>query len=279
MATWVQSCSRRRRLRDSARSRARSTENSLAPRDIHMRIFCEHAVAGWSPDARSGRHPAELRSPNKGMSSDELEPHLREWVEAACAAWGYPTPEDAYYATLRRRLPPGLRQLIGRGLAEGLIEARGLRFTLRDLPGKGPYAWFSQRPGGHEPATNWEYFVQVAEYVRLRRVAAAFGLQVRFEHGLMDLALYRMDELLVYCEVKVRASQAHDLVEKLSGYENSIDGDRPDRGNDTLRKAKYIARHRPAHFVCVAIGVRLEYRVDYPPAHAFRLTRDLVPWF
>lgn len=274
MATWVKPCSRLKRLRDSARSRVRSTGDSLARCVIHVRIFHVAPERG-APDRGLG----EVRQPNEGMSSDELEPHLREWAMAACAAWGYPAPNDAYYARLRSRLPLGLRRLIAHGLIEGLIEPRGLRFTLRDLPGKGPYAWFSQRPGVPEPATNWEYFVQVAEFVRLHRVAAAFGLQLRFEHGLMDLALYRADELLVYCEVKVRASQAHDLVKKLSEHERLIDGDRPDRGDDTLRKAKYIARHRPAYFACVAIGVRLEYRVDYPSSHAFRLTRDLVPWF
>ena len=52
--------------------------------------------------------------------------------------------------------------------------------------------------GGPHP--NWEYHIQVAEYVRLQRVAAGFDLRLAFEDVAMDLALYHGNALLVCVE-------------------------------------------------------------------------------
>src|SRR2546428_9307876 len=105
---------------------------------------------------------------------------LRAWVGAACAEWGWGAPTDAYYAEVNRRLPSGLRATIASGLVEGLVISDRWKFNLKGLPRhKGPYRWFSQRkwPDGPDgPHPNWEYFVQVAEFVRLYRVAVAEGL-------------------------------------------------------------------------------------------------------
>lgn len=58
----------------------------------------------------------------------------------------------------------------------------------------------------------------------------------------------------------------------------SVDLAAPDRGNDALRKAKYLVRRRPEYFCGVALGVRFEYRVSYPERMAFRLSHDTIPW-
>jgi hypothetical protein len=94
----------------------------------------------------------------------------------------------------------------------------------------------------------------------------------------MDLALYRDGRLVVCCEVKERASQIQDLVTRLRTYQQRIDPSQPDRGNDPLRKAKYIRLRRPEYLALAAIGARLEYRVAYPPDREFELVRDVIPW-
>jgi hypothetical protein len=173
----------------------------------------------------------------------------------------------------------GLRTILAAGLREGLIIPQGRTFTLRGLtPGKGPYAWFSRYPQVQRANPNWEYYVQVAEYVRLSRFAATTGLTVTFEDGLMDLALYRNGELQVCVEVKERRSQLQRLFQRLRTHEATVDLDVPDRGNNPLRKAKYLVKRRPRYLCGLALGARLEYRVDYPEGLAFRLEEDVVPW-
>jgi len=78
----------------------------------------------------------------------------------------------------------------------------------------------------------------------------------------MDLALYDGERLLVCVEIKERASQLEMLVRQLKAYESVVPLSAADRGNDPLRKAKYLVRRRPDYFCGAAIGVRLEYAVD-----------------
>jgi hypothetical protein len=204
---------------------------------------------------------------------------FRDWTRSACKEWGYPEPDETYYLAAFARLSPGLRTLLATGLQEGLIISHGRTFTLRGLaPGKGPYAWFSRYAQVQRPNPNWEYYVQVAEYVRLSRFAAAVGLTVTFEDGLMDLALYRNGKLQVCVEVKERRTQLQRLLQSLRAHEHAVDLKSPDRGNDPLRKAKYLVKRRPRYLCGVALGARVEYRVDYPDDAGFRLVEDVVPW-
>jgi len=210
---------------------------------------------------------------------EKFNQHFKDWVSSACKDWDYPEPSDEYFARVHRRLPEGLRVSLGLGLKEGLIISQGRTFTLKGLsPKKGPYNWFSRYSSAKEPAPNWEYFVQVAEFVRLYHVTTAKGLILTFEDDLMDLALYLNDKLVVCCEVKERASHLQKLIKGIKVYQQSINFTVVDRGNDPLRKAKYIAKRRPKYFCGVAIGVRFEYQVSYPEGYAFQLAKDVIPW-
>ena len=93
----------------------------------------------------------------------------------------------------------------------------------------------------------------------------------------MDLAVYDGQRLLVCVEVKERTAQLQDLVKRLRTYEAAVNLSEPDRGNDSLRKAKYLVRRRPMYFCGVAIGTRVEYSVRYPEGKAFELVRDVIP--
>lgn len=193
--------------------------------------------------------------------AEEFREFVQGWARAACEGWRYPEPGDEYYDRVFRRLPEGLRALIAAGVREDLIIPQGVKFRLKNLPvGKGSYAWFTRRSTPKEPSPNWEYFVQVAEFVRLSHIAQSQGLTVTFEDHLMDLALYREGRLVVCCEVKERASQLQELVKGLRAYEKGIDFSQPD------------------YFSLVAIGARMEYHVRYQEGRTFELVRNVIPW-
>ncbi|MBL7124577.1 MAG: hypothetical protein ISS51_00575 [Dehalococcoidales bacterium] len=211
--------------------------------------------------------------------TQEFDSYFRGWVRATCQKWGYPMPSDRYYAKVYERLPAGLRSLLGFGLNSGIIISKegGVAFTLKGLlDRKGPYHWFSHNRR-LKPAPNWEYFVQVAEYVRLYTIANAKSLLVTFEDDDMDIALYQDNRLIVYCEVKERLGQIQKLIKGIKGYQFAVDLSAPDRGNDPLRKAKYIVKRKPEYFVGVAIGARFEYKVIYLGERSFQLVKDIVP--
>lgn len=203
---------------------------------------------------------------------------LQVWVNAACQEWNYPQTTIEQIAGVPDRLPLGLQTLITKGHAGGLITSTGLRFTLTGLPaGKGPYAWLS-KDERRVPAVNWEYLVQAAEYVRVHEQLAPLGYLVLVEDRLMDITVVRDGNLLWYIEVKEKAAGLPTLAERIAGYGAAgVDPDRADRGNDALQKAGYLLRYRPEYFTITAIGMALNYRVNYEEPTYFRLLPDLVP--
>lgn len=208
----------------------------------------------------------------------KFDTYFRDWVRTACQEWNYPMPSAGYYAEVYERLPEGLRALLALGLSKGLIVPTGRAFTLEGLPSKkGPYNWFSHS-STKKPAPNWEYFVQVAEFVRFHNISTALGLSATFEDHTMDIALYHSGKLVVYYEVKEKASQIQELIEGIKDYGYAVNFTTPDRGNDPLHKAKCIVKRKPEYFSGVAIGARFEYRVVCLKEKNFRLVRDVIPW-
>lgn len=204
---------------------------------------------------------------------------FRKWALTACADWGYPEPAEDYFLQTFARLPDGLMRVLGHGLETGLVIPQGRTFTLKKLDAnKGPYNWFSRNPSHKRPSPNWEYFVQVAEYVRLFELSERNHLLLTFEDDLMDLALYQGKRLLVCCEVKERSDQLLQLLSGIREHEHEVDYTANDRGNDPLRKAKYIVNRRPEYFYLMSLGSKLEFSVSYPEGMAFRLSDDLIPF-
>jgi len=208
-----------------------------------------------------------------------FEAQLTEWARLACEEWGFACPSSEFFENMISRLPEGLRATIGLGLEQGLVIPQGYTFLLKGLaPGKGPYRWFSRFASEKRPNPNWEYYVQVAEYVRLSTALAGRGYELTFEDHLMDIGVYRGGQLVVYCEVKEKSSQATRLMGRMRSYGPGVDLSKPDRGNDPLRKAKYLVTKRPKYFYVVAIGARFEFSVVYPGGHSFELREDLLPF-
>ncbi len=74
---------------------------------------------------------------------------------------------------------------------------------------KGPYNWFSRDNTNQKLNPNWEYFIQVAEYVRLSQAFKNEDYALTFEDSLMDIGVYRNNKLvgLLRNKRKIESSQ------------------------------------------------------------------------
>ena len=208
------------------------------------------------------------------QSFDEL---IDTWASAACQEWDYGAPPAELRTAITTRLPEGLRVAIAEAFASGDLEiTQGHRFRPSGIaPSKGPYAFFSQSKTG-VPAPNWEYFVQVAEYVRLARVLRPQGLRLDFEDDLMDVTVYDHQQLLWCIEVKEKAAQLTQLLAGIQTAASKIIKPATSPQNDSYRKAMYLWKHQPTRFSIVAIGHRVDFTVLYGP-EGFELAEDLAP--
>lgn len=210
------------------------------------------------------------------METEGFETFLVTTANAVCEEWGYAAPSPDWLERALQRLPKGLGEIIVDGVSRQRIILEGGRFTLAALPpGKGPYAFFSRSQKG-EPAPNWEYFVQVAAFLKYEEALAPHGFTVNFEDDLMDISVSQGGSLIWCIEVKERARDLDPLLTGISSYGQAFDADAPDRGNDPLRKAKYLVRRRPPYFSLVALGKRLDFGVQYD-GESFVLAPDVVP--
>lgn len=121
----------------------------------------------------------------------------------------------------------------------------------------------------------------MAEYIRLYEAFQTKDVKLSFEDDLMDIGIYRKKKLWVCCEIKEKSSQAQNLIRGVKKLENTdifpeLDS-KSDRGNDPLRKAKYIVKLKPDYFYVVSIGRRFEFRIEYPQENQFQLFEDVVP--
>lgn len=206
-------------------------------------------------------------------------------VKRTCYQWEYPFPDEEYFLNIYTRLPVGLRLAIAYGCKKEIILDAGQSrtgsagFRPRFVSdSKGPYSWFERDNSKRQPRPTWEYYVQVAEYVRLYESFNGKSYELRFEDDLMDIGIYRQGTLEVCCEVKVTSSKAQQLVKGIREYETASFLPKEDRGIDELRKAKYISKLKPLYFYVVSIGRRYEFRVDYPEKMQFKLVEDFIPF-
>lgn len=217
-------------------------------------------------------------------SAEEFDGFFRKIVKRTCEQWDYTLPKEDYYTNVYKRLPLGLRMIIASGLSSGIItdvpmsKSKSAAFRPAGvLETKGPYSWFERNNQKKQPQPCWEYFMQIAEYIRLSETLRGRGVTLTFEDKLMDIGIYRDNKLWVCCEIKEKSSQASDLIRGLRTFQSSDELPYHDRGNDPLRKAKYIAKLKPGYFYVVSIGRRFEFRIEYPDDMQFKLVEDLVP--
>ncbi|GII60253.1 hypothetical protein Skr01_03380 [Sphaerisporangium krabiense] len=216
-----------------------------------------------------------------GVTEDAFLSLVHGWVRAACQEWNYPEVSDSYFAAVHQRVPAGVRALVAAAHHDGVIKpVGGYRFTLLGLaPGKGPYAWVSRHNEQRTPSINWEYLVQAVEYARLYAALAPKGYLIAMEDRLMDITVSDASGTLQWdIEVQERAAEIPAFLQRLAAHGHAgVDLDAPDRGNDPLRKAKYLLRHRPLYFSAAAIGLRRDFQVTYATGNKFILIDDMVP--
>jgi hypothetical protein len=221
----------------------------------------------------------------KAKSLNNFDEHFKALVHRTCEEWNFSLPKSEYYQEIYYRLPYGLQEIISFGFESELIIDVGISksgsagFRPNNVSeSKGPYSWFEKDNSKHQPRPCWEYFVQAAEYIRLSKV---FGkdYKLKFEDNSMDIAMYKGENLWICCEIKEKSNQASRLISGIRKFENVIDLPKNDRGNDPLRKAKYIRNFKPEYFYVVSLGRRYEFRIEYLESEKFKLIEDLIPFY
>lgn len=196
---------------------------------------------------------------------------IREAVASASADWGYSPAPDAYFLAFEQRVPADLQARVGAGIREGLITLDRYYFRAAGLPAtKGPYKLVGKSQTGR-PQPHWEYYVQLAEYVRLVRLFGSAGLTIGLEDGLMDVTVRRGGELLWAVEVKEKAAKLDELQSAFERYGHEVPLSAPDRNNDGLRKSKYLVLNRPPFLSLLALDARYDYAVRYSAETSFVL--------
>jgi hypothetical protein len=210
---------------------------------------------------------------------------FKELVRRTCKEWDYDLPKEQYYKGVYKRFPLGLRATLGFGFSQKIILDAGksktgsAAFRPVNVPAsKGPYSWFEKDNQSKQPRPNWEYCIQLSEYIRLYEAFKNKGYELTFEDSLMDIGIYLNKTLKVCCEIKEKSSQAERLIKGIKMFEDVKELPGKDRGKDALRKAKYIIKLKPLYFYVVSIGRRFEFRVSYADKRQFELVEDLVPF-
>jgi hypothetical protein len=212
----------------------------------------------------------------------KFQAEFRKWVLAYNSVKNVNCDPDTLLERLTDRIPEDRQIHIGAALLNGWIE------TERE-PNHGYFVRESDRPGnrGVQPTiTNygngnhspwWELFVQLADYGWLRSIAEHYGQRVWLEDRLMDLTVSAGDRLILYVEHKEKSAFAEKLLDGMRYYgKTGFNLNDPDRGDDPLRKAKYLVRDRahPKYFGLSAVGYRKLFKVEYADGNRFQLTED-----
>ena len=207
-----------------------------------------------------------------------FERHFNYWVRCACAEQYRQVPGDEFYRTFRQHVGDETVNWIGWALKTGLIVEEAHRF--RVLGGQtGPFRWFSRRDWmGYSLHPNWEAYFHVAFFVRLRAPCEEKGITLTFEDKNMDLAVWRDEKLLWCIEVKVNWVRVQSLIAGLRQLgQEGVALAAEDRGNDPLRKAKYLILSKPTFFSVLEPGLEHHFQVEYEESNRFHLRESEPP--
>ncbi len=212
-------------------------------------------------------------SPNIPITSFEVLFHL--WAEQACKAAPFQAEKPRY-----ERIPPEVRQKVFYLWQKGFCYSgySPASFLLQDAKRGGPYHWFTYSPMYQKIYTNHEYFVQVAAYYDLifeynwplEYIWFEFSEYINQVSLPIDIAIIDQNKEKIYIEVKEREDQTKYLIINVREYGmKGVDLGSPDRGNDPLRKAKYIAAGRPSIFAFYSPHGFTTFGITYIDSHKF----------
>ncbi len=211
---------------------------------------------------------------------------FRKWVLAHNASKGYTTKPETLLRTLELRIGGRYLAQIGSAYLNGWLRTeaepgRGYFVRETDRPGLRGGQFTITHQGQRHVAPCWELFVQLADYAWLRTVGQRHELTVRLEDRLMDLTVRTANRIVLYVEHKTTRQNATKLLSGMRKYGDRGFGlDDPDRGDDALRKAKYLVRadSHPIYFGLSAIGYHQLFKVEYLDGDRFRLNDDARPF-
>jgi hypothetical protein len=206
------------------------------------------------------------------------------WAAAHCQTTEFKAGPTPLLDTLNERIDEHTQRLIGSAFLNGWLETeqtagRGHFVRETDRNDKGGGQYMVTHIGNSRVAPCWESYIQLADYARLRTVAEPRGLKVQLEYHLMDITVWAGENLILYVENKVTRNQAQSLLKKVHGYgDTGFNLDDPDKGNDPLRKAKYLVRDHPKYFVLSATGFQQLFLIEYLGAeNRFKLIEQSDP--
>ncbi len=217
-------------------------------------------------------------------SRPSFERLFEKWAMAALAERGWPSSAMPGHD----RIPATVKSKVEELWKLGLIypERSEAYFCIADRKnGNGSrYKWFSY--GKNEIVPNWEYFVQLAGF---RDLVMEYGYPaewMKFEYHessgsvnvAVDIGIKIPGGGVIFVEVKESEAQWKNLITAVQAVgEEGVDLDEPDRGNDPLRKAKYIIGGHPDYFVGYSSGGFDAYRVIYHEGNKFALVGSTLP--
>lgn len=175
-------------------------------------------------------------------SVSELVQYLEGLREGALAAIGEP----------RRLVPwtppfaPREAALFLRGLREGVYAVDGTGgFRVPSKPGSA-YRLFSDYRSNRSLGLNREYVTQLATLAELVLELGHPGERCLIEKDLWDIVVHDAGgRRWIHVETKKVRGELESLLAGLERYRHGVPLDAPDRGDDPLRKSKYIVRDRP----------------------------------
>lgn len=147
-------------------------------------------------------------------------------------------------------------ELIKQGIEKGIIMVEGNKFILSNSPER-HYDAFT---------LNREYFTQFAVFVEL---IEEYGYKIKncqFEYHMMDICVFQNEKPFIYIETKVSDHETKRLINEIKEkYSKNLREfqNLPDRGNDSLRKAKYIFSDKPRFLKIVTPKNSFSYSVGY----------------
>ncbi len=207
-----------------------------------------------------------------------------EWAQQAVRAAGFPAAKPEQ----QDRIPDSVKIKIAQLWQSQICypDTQPARFRILDGKRGGPYKWFSYFKSNQTIYPNWEYFVQVAAFHDL---VCDYGyprqwLQFEYNESVkpvslsVDIGILFPDGRKAFVEVKERRDQWQVLLTGLHPLgRQGVDLNSSDRGNDPLRKAKYIVAGRPAFFVGYYPDSFEVYKVACSAKNRFTLKPAALP--
>jgi hypothetical protein len=157
-------------------------------------------------------------------------------------------------------IPEVVKKKVARLWARGICyldDVEPASFRLTDSKRGGPYNFFSYYPSNKTIYLNREYLVQLAAFLDLIDDYGYLPQWMTFEHNestpvatvSIDIGIKLPDGQKIFVEVKERKDQRDALISAVKSLgAKGVDLSIKDRGNDALRKAKYILSGRPNFF-------------------------------